>query len=124
MLRRHCAVLCLVAQSCPTLCDPINCSLLGSSVHGDSPGKSTGAGCHTLLQGNFQTQESNRCLLHCRWILYQLNYQGSPNLLLLGKLKFCFLNFLDFFFLGGGWTHLAACGILVLQPGIKPCFLQ
>ena len=23
-----------VAQSCPTLCDPIDCSLLGSSVHG------------------------------------------------------------------------------------------
>ena len=30
------AVLCLVTQSCPTLCDPINCSLLGSSVHGIS----------------------------------------------------------------------------------------
>ena len=29
-----CAVLCLVAQSCPTLCDPMDCSLQGSSVHG------------------------------------------------------------------------------------------
>ena len=29
-------------QSCPTLCDPTNCSPLGSSVHGDSPGKNTG----------------------------------------------------------------------------------
>ena len=28
------AVLCLVAQSCPTLCDSMNCSLPGSSVHG------------------------------------------------------------------------------------------
>ena len=27
-------MLCLIAQSCPTLCDPVNCSLSGSSVHG------------------------------------------------------------------------------------------
>ena len=27
---------CLIAQSCPTLCNPMDCSLLGSSVHGDS----------------------------------------------------------------------------------------
>ena len=32
-------VLCLVAQSCPTLCDPMDCSPPGSSAHGDSPGK-------------------------------------------------------------------------------------
>ena len=29
-----CAVLCLVAQSCPTLCNPVDCSLPGFSVHG------------------------------------------------------------------------------------------
>ena len=34
-------VLCLVAQSCLTLCNPMDCSLPGSSVHGDSPGKNT-----------------------------------------------------------------------------------
>ena len=34
-------VLCLVAQSCLTLCDPMDCSLPDSSVHGDSPGKNT-----------------------------------------------------------------------------------
>ena len=34
--------LCLVAQLCPTLCDPMDCSLPGSSVHGDFPGKNTG----------------------------------------------------------------------------------
>ena len=33
-------------QLCPTLCDPVDCSLPGSSVHGDSPGKNTGVGCH------------------------------------------------------------------------------
>ena len=42
---------CLVAQSCPTLCDPTDCSLPGSSAHGDSPGKNTGVGCHALLLG-------------------------------------------------------------------------
>ena len=31
-----------LVQSCPTLCNPMNCSLPGSSVHGDSPGKNTG----------------------------------------------------------------------------------
>ena len=44
------AVLCLVTQSCPTLCNPIDGSPPSSSVHGDSPGKNTGVGCHFLLQ--------------------------------------------------------------------------
>ena len=34
---------------CLTLCDPMDCSLPGSSVHGDSPGKNTGVGCHALV---------------------------------------------------------------------------
>ena len=38
---------------------------------------STGVGCHFLLQRIFPTQELNRGLLHCRWILYQLSYPGS-----------------------------------------------
>ena len=33
----------------PTLCDPMDCSLPDSAVHGDSPGKNTGVGCHFLL---------------------------------------------------------------------------
>ena len=49
--------------SCPTLCDPVDSSLPGSSNHGDSPGKNTGVGCHALLQGIFPTQGSNPCLL-------------------------------------------------------------
>ena len=43
----------------------------------DSPGKNTGVGCHALLQGIFQTQGLNRCLLHCRCILYPLSHQGN-----------------------------------------------
>ena len=57
-------MVCLVAQLCPTLFDPMDCSLPGSSVHADSPGKNTGVGCHTLLQGIFPTQELNSDLLH------------------------------------------------------------
>ena len=71
-------VLCLVAQLCPALCDPMDCSLPGSFVRGDSPGKHTGMGCHALLQGIIQTQESNQGLLHCRRILYLLSHQGNP----------------------------------------------
>ena len=39
-----------ITQSCPTLSDPMDCSLPGSSVHGIFPGKSTGVGCHCCLQ--------------------------------------------------------------------------
>ena len=49
------------------------CSLPGSSVHGDSPDKNTGVGCHALLQEIFLIQGSNPCfssLLYCRQILY------------------------------------------------------
>ena len=60
------------------LCDPMDCSLPGSSVHGDSPGKNIRVGCHVLLQGIFLTQGSNPGLLSCREILYCLNHQGSP----------------------------------------------
>ena len=49
----------LVAQSCPTLCKSMDCSLPGSSVHEDAPGKNTEVGCHALLQGIFPTRESN-----------------------------------------------------------------
>ena len=54
------------------------CSLPGPSVHGDSPGKDTGVGCHAILQGIFLTQGLNLSLLHCREIPYHLSHQGSP----------------------------------------------
>ena len=66
------------AQLCPTLGDPMDSSLRGSSVHWDSPGKNTGVGSHFLLHGIFLTQEQNQGLMHCRQILYQLSYQGTP----------------------------------------------
>ena len=71
-------MLCLVTESCPTLCHPVDCSPPGSSVLGDSPGNNTGVGCHALLQGIFPTQGSNSGLLHCSWIFYHLGHQVSP----------------------------------------------
>ena len=50
-------------QSRPTLCDPMDCSLPGSFVHGIFQSKNTGVGCYALLQGIFLTQGLNPCLL-------------------------------------------------------------
>ena len=105
----------------------MDCSPPGFSIHGNSPGKNTGVGCHALLQGIFPTQgsnplqvdsllsgpprkpkntgvgslsllqgiflthKSNRCLLHCRQILYQLGYQGSSTISL-SLLKLMFIE--------------------------------
>ena len=41
-----------VAQSCPTLCNPMVCGPLGSAVHGDSPGQNTGVGCLQPVGGS------------------------------------------------------------------------
>ena len=77
----HYSLLCLVIQSCLTLCNPMDWGPPGSSVHGNSPGKNTGVGWHALLQGVFPTQGWNPGLMHCRQILYCLNHQGSPQIL-------------------------------------------
>ena len=69
---------CSVAQSCPVVCNPMDCRPPGSSVHGDSPGKNNGVGCHALLQGIFLTQGLNPGLPHCRQIFQPLSHQGSP----------------------------------------------
>ena len=74
-----CAVLCLVTQSCPSLCDPMDYSPTGSFVLGNSSGKNTDVGCHALLQGIFPTQGLNPGLLHCRWIIYHLSHREAQN---------------------------------------------
>ena len=113
------------------LCDPMDYSLPGSSVHGifqarilewvpfPSPGdlpdpgiepkspalqadslpaepqgkcKNTGVDSLSLLQGIYLTQELNRSLLHCRQILYQLSYQGSPPVTISPKLTLTYLQ--------------------------------
>ena len=60
--------------------EPRSPTLRANSLPTEMPGKpkNTRLGSLSLLQGILPTQESNRGLLHCRWILYQLSYQGSP----------------------------------------------
>ena len=70
-----------VAQSCPALCDAMDCSLPGSSVHGTLQASILEWVSHFLFQGIFPTQESNPGLPRCRWILYRLSHQGSPRIL-------------------------------------------
>ena len=95
-------------QLCPILCDPMNYIVHGilqarilewvgfpfsrgssqtrppalqvDSLPSEPPGKpkNAGVGGLSLLQQIFPTQESNRDLLNCRRILYQMSYQGSP----------------------------------------------
>ena len=57
-----------------------SCSVMSDSLrpHGlyspwNSPGRNTGVGNHSLLQGIFPTQGLNPGLPHCRQILYQLS---------------------------------------------------
>ena len=72
-----CIYVCSVVQSCLALCDPMGCSLPGSSVRRGSPGKNSGVDCHGLLQGIFPIQRSNPGLPHCRQILYYLSHQEA-----------------------------------------------
>ena len=71
----------LVAQLCRTLCNPMEWSPPGSSIHAIYLGKNTGVGCHFLLQGIFLTQGSNPGLHLCRQTLYHLSHQGNPKCL-------------------------------------------
>ena len=117
-----------VAQSCPTVCDPVDCTVRGilqarilewialpfsrgssqprdqthvsrtvggfffffsfflffrvDSLPAESQGKpkNTGVGSLSLIWQILPTQESNQCLLHCRWSLYQLSYEVKRKL--------------------------------------------
>ena len=56
---KQASALVFVTKSCLAHCDPRDCSLPGSSVHGVFLGKNSGVGCHFLLQGIFLTQGSS-----------------------------------------------------------------
>ena len=63
----------LIAQSCPTLCNPMDCSLPGFSVHGIFLARIL-----ELVAIPFLTQGWNPGLPHCRQILYHLSHwQGE-----------------------------------------------
>ena len=68
----------LIPQSCPAVCNLMDCGLPGNFCPWNSSGKNIGMGCHFLLQWIFPTQESNLGLPHCRQILYHLSHLGSP----------------------------------------------
>ena len=68
----------LVTRLCLTLCNPRDCRPPGSSVYGNSSGKNTRVGCHSLFQGIFLTQGSNSGLPHYKQILYHLSLHGNP----------------------------------------------
>ena len=73
-----------VVQSRPTLCDPMDCNLPGSSVPGIQARikkKNTGMGSCFLLHGTFPTQGLNPGLPQCRQILHHLSHQRSPRIL-------------------------------------------
>ena len=60
-----------VGQSCPTLCDPVDCSLPGFSIHGILRARITGVGYHFLLQGIFPTQGRTRVShIGCRHLIH------------------------------------------------------
>ena len=96
--------------------------------------ENTGVDSLSLLQRIFPTQELNRGLLHCRRILYQLSYEGSPELKTFNLKKFFSLLIYLFGFIGShmwyagsaavacGFSGLVECGILVPRPGIQPAF--
>ena len=90
--------------------------IAGRFLPGGSPGKpkNTGVGSLSLLQWIFPIQESNQGLLHCRWILYQLSYQGSQGSSTSPALELWSLNH---------WTAKEVppkCFVL----GVSPCVCQ
>ena len=72
------SVLCLVAQLCPTLGDPMEYSVPGSSVYEDSPGKEYWGGLPCPLPGDLPNPGIKPGLLKCQQIFYHLSHQGSP----------------------------------------------
>ena len=78
---RVCMCVCvLFAQSCLTLCNPMDCRGVRQAPLSMEFSRQEywSKGYHSLLQEIFPTQGSNLGLPHCRQVLYRLNYQGSP----------------------------------------------
>ena len=109
-------VMCLVTQSYLTLCDPTDCSLPGSSVHGDSPARILERVAMPSSRGSSQPRDHSG-LPQCRQILYRLGHQGS-----LGYLHIMFMDENDLLFL----FSYCLCRVLISKlctEWVKECFL-
>ena len=101
----------------------------------EPPGKpkSTGVGSLSLFQGIFPTQGLNWGFLHCRWILYQLSYQGNPNWwltmvlicpsLMTNDVKYLFMYLLTICITFGEMSVLLLLVFLLLGFESSFCFL-
>ena len=78
---------CLHVQSCSTLCNPVDCSPPGPSVHGVSKARILEWVAIPVSRGSSRPRDRTRGLLNCRQILYCLNHQGA-DLILCYLLKF------------------------------------
>ena len=106
----------LAALSCPTLCNPMNCSPPGSSVHGILQAKILEWVAILFSRGIFLTQGPNPGLLHCRQTFYHLSQQGSWVHPVDGTQKILVgLNFLHHF-----W-HASLYDLLILWPHGRFC---
>ena len=79
-----CVVMCSYSLShCPTLCDPLDWSPPGSSVHGDCPGKTAGALAVSFSRGSSQPRDHTHVShIACmgRWILYYCLTSEAPHI--------------------------------------------
>ena len=69
----------LVAQLCLTLCDPMNCSLPVSSVHGILQARILEWVSMSFSRGSSQHRDQTRVSCFEGWSLYHLSHQGSPS---------------------------------------------
>ena len=98
-------------QLSPTLCNPMDCSLSGSSI----PDKNTGVGCHAFLQGIFlfsSVQFSHSVQFETPWTAARqatLSITNSQSLLKLMSVESVMPS-----------NHLIPCCPLLLLPSIFP----
>ena len=82
---------CVLAQLCPTHCDPMDCTRL--LCPWNSLGKNTEVNCQFHLQGIFPTQGSNLGLQHCGQIPYHLSHSEADNVFVMTDSNMTFFDF-------------------------------
>ena len=67
----------LVFQLCPTVCDPMDCSLPGSSVHGILQARILEWVAIPFLRGSSQPRSRTQVYPHSKQILYCMSHKGG-----------------------------------------------